>query len=117
MSTLVTPLICMALGRKKVDREWTSTLSEKLQMIGPKDLRRFAPDVHGGYVGHERLSEEDDMMQTDARLSSEMMNGHAYLVLWRNTPQSRTDMCPFCYHRHLHTSEDGHCAYHCPIWE
>ena len=49
-------------------------------------------------------------------LCSENFNGHRYLVLWRNTSQSKTDMCPFCYNRHLHTPEDGHRASHCNLF-
>ena len=49
--------------------------------------------------------------------SSEIFHGHRYLVLWRDTPRSYTDPCPFCSHRHLHTSEDGHRASHCPLGE
>jgi len=49
-------------------------------------------------------------------LCSETFNGHCYLVLWRNTPHSKTDMCPFCYNRHLHTPEDGHRASHCNLF-
>ena len=57
------------------------------------------------------------MLFETAFLESESLQGHAFLVLWRNTPQSRTDACPYCRKRHLHTPEDGHRSSHCPLSE
>src|SRR5205085_10621946 len=63
-------------------------------------------DIAMPTTSHQRLT-----------LCSDVFYGHASLVLWRDTPHSKTEMCPFCYRRHLHTPEDGHRASHCCLWE
>ena len=37
-----------------------------------------------------------------------------YVVLYRDTPKSATDPCPFCCLRHNHGIGDGHRVEHCP---
>lgn len=39
--------------------------------------------------------------------------GINYLVLWRDSIKSRTDVCPFCKERHKHGIPDGHRVAHC----
>jgi hypothetical protein len=40
-------------------------------------------------------------------------NDRNYLVLYRQTPESRTDPCPFCFALHNHSIGDGHRVKHC----
>jgi hypothetical protein len=43
----------------------------------------------------------------------EKHNDRNYLVLYRQTPASRTDPCPFCFALHNHSIGDGHRVKHC----
>ena len=44
---------------------------------------------------------------------SEEHNGKEYIVLWRETEESKTEFCPFCGSRHQHGIGDGHRVSHC----
>lgn len=48
-------------------------------------------------------------------LQFEQSVGINYLVLWRDTENSETDVCPFCLKRHKHGIGDGHRVSHCDI--
>ena len=43
----------------------------------------------------------------------EVINGKLYLVLYRQTENSKTQTCPFCGERHIHGPGDGHRTPHC----
>lgn len=43
----------------------------------------------------------------------EYANGKPCLLLWRDSQNSLTDVCPFCGVRHLHGLFDGHRVAHC----
>src|SRR5437016_10004344 len=80
-----------------------------------------APPVPQG-LGLQRWSDTEGgkgmpITTSQQAWTSELFNGHQYLVLWRNTPTSKTDRCPFCSKCHLHTPGDGLVSSHCPIWE
>lgn len=44
---------------------------------------------------------------------TEWLNGHEYILLWRDTEELPTDYCPFCGKRHTHGQGDGHRTEHC----
>jgi hypothetical protein len=46
----------------------------------------------------------------------ETIQSRPYAVLWRDTPESKTDPCPFCGKEHIHSGGadgDGHRVAHC----
>lgn len=43
----------------------------------------------------------------------ELKDWGTVVVLERDTPESKTNYCPFCGERHLHGTNDGHRIPHC----
>ena len=43
----------------------------------------------------------------------EVIDGKLYLILHRQTENSKTQTCPFCGGKHTHGGGDGHRAVHC----
>ncbi len=75
-------------------------------------LRRFAPyNIRGEwFTFNEELC---NLAKGIFDAEYERHGDKNYLVLYRQTPKSKTDPCPFCLEQHIHGLGDGHRLTHC----
>lgn len=59
-----------------------------------------------------------ELLLSRSTVEYENDDGWSFAVLWRDSEQSQTDVCPFCSKRHFHGVGDGHRSAHCEkVWQ
>jgi hypothetical protein len=76
-------------------------------------------DLKAFQHGHEWFNPTDEVLNYIEEIrwiDYDIIDGIPMAILWRETPDSPTDHCPFCGERHRHEEKDGHYEADCARW-